>query len=95
VIFYESFAYVAKSGVEVPGRFSEPARLRLSGLLWPEARARWAHTAYLTREAIGKGQVILFAATPDFRGCFYGSERLLLNAMFLGPGFGTRRPIEW
>ena len=95
VIFYESFAYVAKSGVEVPGRFSEPARLRLSGLVWPEARARWAQTAYLTREAIGKGQVILFAATPDFRGCFYGSERLLLNAMFLGPGFGTRRAIEW
>jgi len=64
--------------------------LRLSGLLWPEARKRWKETAYLTREGLGKGQIILFAGEPHFRAYFNGSGRLLINAILLGPGFGTR-----
>lgn len=69
--------------------------LRLSGLLWPEARKRWKETAYLTREGLGKGQIILFAGEPHFRAYFYGSGRLLANAILLGPGFGTRQTEPW
>ena len=82
--------YLAKTtGVQIPGRFAPRDRIRLSGLLWPEARERWSETAYATREGRGSGQVVLFADTPNFRAYFHGGERMLLNAIFLGPGFGT------
>ena len=81
--------------MQVPGRLGDEQHIRLAGLVWPEARERWAKTAWLSRESKGKGQIIMFASLPNFRGYFHGSERLLLNAMFLGPGFGARRTIEW
>ena len=33
---------------------------------------------------VGKGRVILFAENPNFRGTAYGTNRLFLNALFLG-----------
>jgi hypothetical protein len=95
VILYTDFAFMSKNPVQTVARLSEAESLRLSGLLWPEARERWANTAYLTRESSGKGQVILFAFQPDFRGYFHGTERLLINALLFGPGLGTRRPAPW
>jgi hypothetical protein len=95
VMFNTSYAYLAGSSAQVPGRLGDSKRIRLSGLMWPEAKDRWGETAYVTRESKGKGQVILFATAPNFRGYFMGAERLLLNALFLGPGYGTRRTIDW
>ena len=68
-------------------------RLRMSGLLWPEAAGRLANSAALTRERVGKGQVILFANSPTFRATTRGTARLLLNAMIYGPGLGASAPI--
>ena len=68
-------------------------RLRMSGLVWPEAASRLANSAYVTREASGNGQVILFTATPHFRASTHGTARLLLNALIYGPGFGASAPI--
>ena len=94
-IVYGSHAYLAKRPVQTPARFADKGELRLSGLLWPEGRERWARSAYATRQSLGRGQVILFAGEPNFRGCFHGTERLLLNGLLLGPGFGTHVPVEW
>ncbi len=69
-------------------------RLRMSGLLWPEAAKRIANSAYLTRERVGSGQVICFAGQPNFRGATRGTERLLANAMILGPGMGASAPVK-
>ncbi|MFQ5877727.1 MAG: M14 family zinc carboxypeptidase [Acidobacteriota bacterium] len=69
-------------------------RLRMSGLLWPEAAHRLAHAAYVTREAVGGGQVILFASPPAFRGAALGTARILSNALIYGPGLGASEPIE-
>jgi hypothetical protein len=69
-------------------------RLRMSGLLWPEAAARIANSAVVTREGRGSGQVILFANPPAFRGSTRGTARLLLNALVYGPGLGTDVPIR-
>lgn len=33
---------------------------------------------------VGKGRVVMFADNPNFRSSFYGTNRLLLNAIFLG-----------
>ena len=69
-------------------------RLRMSGLLWPEAAMRIANSAYVTRERVGNGQVICFAGQPNFRGATRGTERLLANAMILGPGMGADHPVR-
>ena len=69
-------------------------RLRMSGLLWPEAAGRLANSAAVTRESVGSGQVILFANPPTFRGSSRGTARLLLNAMIYGPGLGASATIE-
>jgi hypothetical protein len=68
-------------------------QLRMSGLLWPEAGHRLANSAWATREAIGRGQVIVFASPPVFRSATRGATRLLLNAIVYGPGCGSRPPI--
>ncbi|AXT52126.1 zinc carboxypeptidase [Aquimarina sp. BL5] len=41
-------------------------------------------SASLLVSAIGSGRVILFADNPNFRGSWYGTNRLFLNALFLG-----------
>ncbi len=87
--------YLSKSPVETAGRFADAENLRVSGLLWQEARSGWAKSAYLMREAKGRGQVILFAGEPNFRAYYHATERLLLNAIYYGVGFGTRRSVEW
>ena len=69
-------------------------RLRMSGLLWPEAAQRIANSAYLTHESVGHGQVILFASEPVFRGAALGTNRLLLNAIVYGPGLGADPVVE-
>jgi hypothetical protein len=89
-----SRTFVTKS-TQVPARLAPAHRLRLSGLFWEEARARWAESVYATRDAVGSGQVIVFVSTPNFRGYFHGAERLLLNALLLGPGCGTATRVEW
>lgn len=68
--------------------------IRMSGLLWPEAAVRLANSAYLVREPMGRGQMILFADQPNFRGLARGTERLLLNAIVYGPGLGTAPDIS-
>ncbi len=67
--------------------------IRMSGLLWPEAAQRIANSAYLTRESLGRGQIIMFSGEPIFRGATLGTNRLLLNAIVYGPGMGTRPNI--
>lgn len=95
VLVYTSNAFLTKDPTLTVGRFASQNKLRLSGLLWPEARQRWTRTSYLTRESKGKGQIILFATPPNFRGYFAGAERLLINAILLGPGMGAAIPLEW
>ena len=88
-------AFIARPPVRVAGRFAGADSLHLAGLLWPEGAERVARTAYLTQESRGKGQVILFAADPTFRRSLRATERLLLNAVLLGPGLGTERSAPW
>jgi hypothetical protein len=41
-------------------------------------------SASLIVSKVGRGRVVLFADNPNFRGSFYGTNRLFLNAIFLG-----------
>lgn len=95
VLTGSSTVLMSRSPVQTPARYEQAAALRLSGLLWPEARERLARSAYLTREGKGRGQIILFAGEPAFRRGFPATERLLINAILLGPGCGTLPSAEW
>ena len=86
---------MAKKPVNVAGRLADKKDIRLGGLLWPEAKSRIAESAWATQERRGKGQIILFATEPHFRGYFKASERVLLNAIYLGPGMGTSHSVSW
>ena len=68
--------------------------VRMSGLVWPEASARIANSAYLTQERYGKGQIILFSGEPNFRGSSLGTNRVWLNAVIYGSGMGTSARIN-
>jgi hypothetical protein len=41
-------------------------------------------SASLIVSKLGSGRVVLFADNPNFRGSWYGTNRLFLNALFLG-----------
>jgi hypothetical protein len=41
-------------------------------------------SASLIVSKVGSGRVVLFADNPNFRGSWYGTNRLFLNALFLG-----------
>ncbi len=41
-------------------------------------------SASLITSKKGRGRVVLFADNPNFRGSWYGTNRLFLNALFLG-----------
>jgi hypothetical protein len=88
VIVWTSRAFMAKEPISTVARLApEKNELRLSGLLWPEARERWAGTAFATRERRGNGQIILFLSNPNFRAYAYGTRQMFVNAILYGPGF--------
>jgi len=95
VMFRGDNAFMSKHPVRTPVRLAGADELRLSGLLWPEARQRIAQTAYATVESVGRGQIILFATDPTYRMWMPGAQRLFLNAVLLGPGMGTSQPLPW
>jgi len=41
-------------------------------------------SASLIVSPVGRGRVVMFADNPNFRGAWYGTNRLFLNAIFLG-----------
>lgn len=94
-LFNGSNVLMSKSPVATPVRLQDASKVRMSGLLWPEARQRIANSAYATVERKGNGQVILFANDPFHRAYFQGTGRLMLNAVLLGPGLGANQPIPW
>ncbi|NQV34397.1 MAG: hypothetical protein HQ515_17010 [Phycisphaeraceae bacterium] len=90
-----SYAFMSKHPVSTVVRLDDKETLRMSGLLWPEAKDRLANSAYATVESVGRGQVILFATDPTFRTWLPGMQRLFFNAVLLGPGMVTSQPIPW
>jgi hypothetical protein len=95
VLVSGSEALMSRHPVQTPIRLLSKERLRVSGLLWPEAAERLADTAYATVERIGYGQLILFRDNPAFRGYTEGMARAYLNAIIFGPGLGASPSVPW
>ncbi len=48
-------------------------------------------SASLLVSSMGRGRAVLFTDNPNFRGSWYGTNRLFLNALFLGSEIGVPR----
>ena len=46
---------------------------------------RVANSAAIILSAQGQGRVLLFSDNPNFRGTWYGTNKMFLNALFFGP----------
>ena len=62
---------------------------QLAGYTAVEYVPRISQSAALLAHNLGKGRVIAMTDNPVFRGYFYGSSRLLVNALYLGASFNT------
>ncbi len=49
-------------------------------------------SASLIVSPLGRGRVVMFADNPNFRGAWYGTNRLFLNALFLGNQIAIPKP---
>jgi hypothetical protein len=58
-----------------------------SGFVADENRDALAGTPSLIAERSGDGSIILFADNPNFRGYWYGTNKLFLNAVFFSKAF--------
>jgi hypothetical protein len=66
---------------ETVGRYTDQPLM--SGYVGPERLEELRGSAAIVANRVGKGAVIRMADDPDFRGIWYGTNRLLLNALFL------------
>jgi hypothetical protein len=62
---------------------------QLAGYTAAEYIPRISLSAAMLAHNLGQGRVIAMTDNPVFRGYFYGSSRLLVNALYLGAGFST------
>jgi hypothetical protein len=81
------FLKPSKDGTNV-AVFPSTGPLTRAGFVWPDNTERLLRgTSFVIDEPTGRGHVILFAADPMFRGWWRSLDRLVLNAVLLGPSF--------
>ena len=80
-----SFFKLSKQGSNV-AVFPATGVLYRAGFSWPNNTERLLRgTAFLIEEPIGGGHLVMFANDPMFRGWWRALDRLVLNAVVLGP----------
>ncbi len=81
------FLKPSREGTNV-ATFPTTGKLVRAGFTWPGNTERLLRgTSLLIEEPLGKGHVVMFANEPMFRGWWRALDRLVLNAMILGPAF--------
>jgi hypothetical protein len=82
-----TFFKLSREGANV-GVFPSTGLLHRAGVAWPNNTERLLRgTAFLIEEPVGDGHVVLFANEPMFRGWWRALDRLVLNAVLLGPSY--------
>lgn len=78
---------LASTGTNV-AVFAPNGTLRRAGFTFPgNTEAAIRNTALLVEEPVGSGHVVIFANDPTFRGWWRALDRLLFNAVLLGPAY--------
>ena len=82
-----TFLTLSKEGANV-AVFPRTGRLHRAGFVWPDNTERLLrNSALLIHEPMGGGHVVLFANEPFFRAWWHALDRLVLNALVMGPAF--------
>jgi hypothetical protein len=82
----DAFLRLSREGSNV-AVFPTSGRFHRAGFTFPENTDRLLRgTALLIQEPVGSGHAILFANEPMFRGWWRALDKLVLNAILLGPG---------
>ncbi|MEX2155013.1 MAG: M14 family zinc carboxypeptidase [Gemmatimonadaceae bacterium] len=82
-----TFLTLSKDGANV-AVFPKTGRLHRAGFVWPENTERLLrNSSLLIEEPTGGGHVVLFGNEPFFRAWWHALDRLVLNAIVLGPSF--------
>jgi hypothetical protein len=82
-----TFLKLSKEGTNV-AVFPATGRIHRAGFQWPENSERLLrNTALVLEEPLGGGHVVLFANDPTFRGWWRAFDKMVLNALLLGPAF--------
>ena len=56
----------------------------IAGYLHPTSAKKIKNSAAILVSSEGSGRVIMFSDNPNFRGTWYGTNKLFLNALFYG-----------
>jgi hypothetical protein len=81
------FLKPSKEGANV-ATFPTTGTLVRAGFTWPGNTERLLRgTSLLVDEPLGSGHVVMFANEPMFRGWWRALDRMVLNAMILGPAY--------
>jgi hypothetical protein len=79
------FLKLSKNGANV-AVFPSSGRLHRAGFIFPDNTERLLrNTALLVEESIGDGHLVAFVNEPMFRGWWRALDRMVLNAVLLGP----------
>ncbi|HZO20530.1 MAG TPA: M14 family zinc carboxypeptidase [Gemmatimonadaceae bacterium] len=79
------FLKLSKDGANV-AVFPSSGRLHRAGFIFPDNTERLLRgTALLVEESLGDGHVVAFVNEPMFRGWWRALDKLVLNAVLLGP----------
>ncbi|MEX1186692.1 MAG: M14 family zinc carboxypeptidase [Gemmatimonadaceae bacterium] len=82
-----TFLKLSRRGANV-AVFPAQGRLHRAGFTWPANTERLLrNTAYVIEEPIGGGHLVAFAGEPWFRGWWRSLDKLVMNAIVLGPGY--------
>jgi hypothetical protein len=82
-----AFLRLSRQGTNV-AVFPRTGAFYRAGFTWPGNTERLLrNTALVVEEPLGQGHVVLFQNEPTFRGWVRNMDRLVLNALVLGPSF--------
>jgi hypothetical protein len=82
-----TFLKLSRDGTNV-AVFPQAGAFTRAGFTWPGNTERLLrNTALVVEEPLGRGHVVLFQNDPTFRGWVRSMDRLVLNAVLLGPSF--------
>jgi hypothetical protein len=76
------FVETAKNPYATPAVFT--AEPLLAGYLHPQHRTLFSGAAAVVVAGYGRGRIVCFAGSPNFRGFWFGTGRLFANAVFFG-----------
>ena len=65
----------------------------LTGYVHPQTLKRISGSAGVIIAPEGNGRIVLFSDNPNFRGIWYGTEKMFLNAIFFGSIIAAPNPF--